>query len=769
MTFAFAPSRFFFGRQLFGQYASPIPSRVQYRTLIEARITARQRRHSIGQARKSAHLDVKKDVQARRDHLVTALVTIPRYVRDRLCLSSRMAKVKVFLEKAHLFDVGVFRYHVRTGLVHIFPELEQRGILGIADGFDMKIAGGELVQDSKDLRYGLEKCEKVGDTIFVEVIPHNTPPPKPPLSSRVQEVTEKATRAMENPSTKLYMISFYKFTKIMNPRVTSEILHKWWSKMGVKGRVYVAKEGVNAQLAVPEPLIDDFNDAMDGSWNERGESVMPSEIAGVFLNTDSIVHQSEQPFEKLHVRPREKVLADGLDEPLDWGKSGEEISPAEWHKLLKKKTDETVLLDCRNGYESDVGRFEGAETLDTNTFRETWDELERRLQNEDRNKPILTYCTGGIRCVKVNAFLEQKMGFKNTGRLQGGIVSYARKLKENGIIHESAFKGVNHVFDGRMGETITSDLLTRCTNCGEPCNVQTDCANLECSRAFDERIFVQCADCATEMRGACSEACREALHGRVQSVETSITNEVFGRRKSSSDMYADAFSLDENLFLQEIREATMEKFQSRARMLSSHTQVCLLRLLIQISDAERVLEIGTFTGYSALAMASALPPQGLLVTCEADEEVCRVAEHFFAKDKDHGAKVTMYHGAAIDTLANLKDSQVAPFDIAFVDADKGGYKVYKDFLLDNNLLRTGGLLLCDNVLFRGEVPEIWLDGDDSWAAEEEMARKRVRNLREVRKTARKLHDFNKNVKDDKRLDQVLLPFGDGLTVARRIL
>ncbi|CDF36086.1 unnamed protein product [Chondrus crispus] len=765
MKFAFAPPTLFFGRQLFGRLGYPILSKPQNRTLVEAKLTARERRRSLGQSRKRAHLDVKKNYDTRHDHLVSAVVTIPRYVRDRCCLTSRMARVKVFLERAHISDVGVFRGRVRAGLVSIFPELEQRGFLRVSDGFDMKIGGGAAVHTSTDLKQGLEKCERVGTAIFIEVIPHNTPPPKPPLSPRVRAVAEKARQAMSNHGTMLHMISFYKFTTIENPHVTSEILQKWWSKMGVKGRVYVAREGVNAQLAVPEPVLKDFQDAMNGSWIERGAPLIPSEIVGVFLNTDGIVHQIEQPFEKLHVRPREKVLADGFDEPLDWAKSGREVPPEEWHRTLAEKPHDVVLLDCRNNYESDIGRFEGAETLDTSTFKETWDKLEKRLQHEDRNKKILTYCTGGIRCVKVNAFLEQKMGFNNTGRLQGGVVSYARRLKENGRIHESIFKGVNHVFDGRMGETITEDLLTQCANCGEPCNIQTDCANLACPRAFDDRMFVQCADCATEMRGACSENCRESLVRNAGLLEAPSSKETCTRSQSINDLYADAFSTDESPLLRSIREATIEKFPSRARMLSSHTQACFLRMLIQITNATRVIEIGTFTGYATLAMASALPTSGVLVTCEYDDEVSDVAERFFEASQ-HDSKIILLRGTAIDTLENLEQ---LPFDIAFIDADKGGYQAYKDLLLDRNLLRVGGLLLCDNILFRGEVSSMWFNGDeDDSSIHKEMARKRVRNLKNVRRTAKKLHGFNKSVKDDDRLDQVVLPFGDGLTVARRV-
>lgn len=776
MTFAFVPFRVFFGRSpLSPQNLSHVSRRAQKRFYAEAKLTARDKRRALEHARINTHREIKKEVDRRPEHFVSAVVSVPAHVRARCYLTPRMAKVKVFLEKDDLRDVDIFRSRVRSGLVRVFPELEQRGLLRIADGFDMKVGGGHVIRDSNDLEEGLQKCQRVGSGVFVEVIPHNTPPPKPPLSQRVQYVTEKARRAMSDSSTRLHMISFFKFITIERPWVVSELLQKAWSRMGVKGRVYVATEGVNAQLSVPEIVLQDFYDAMNGSWTERGETLIPSEMVGVFLNTDSIVRLSEQPFEKLSVRPRDKVLADGFAEPLDWTKSGKEVSPDEWHKLLRDKSDEVVLLDCRNTYESDIGRFEGAEPLNTRTFRETWGHLEERLKHEDRNKKILTYCTGGIRCVKVNAFLEQKMGFKNTGRLEGGIVSYARRLKEDGKLNQSLFKGVNHVFDGRMGEVVTEDLLTRCINCGQQCNSQTDCANVSCPRPFEERMFVQCEDCATTMQGACSESCRETLNGTKSSTEISEMEadrpQVFKsvRLQSQSDLYADTFSGPERSLLRDLRDVTEQEFPNRARMVSTHAQACLLKMLIQISNASRVVELGTFTGYSALAMAESLPDGGTVITCEVDEKVCLLAEAFISKDVVHGKKVDLRRGKAMDTLRALKESIDAPFDVAFIDADKGGYTAYKDFLLDNDLVRVGGLLLFDNVLFRGEVPDIWCkSGDDETARETDMVRRRVNNLRNARRTAMKLHNFNQRIQSDDRVEQVILPFGDGLTLARRV-
>lgn len=676
-------------------------------------------------------------------------------------------------------DVFHFRNRIRSWLVRLFPELEQRGLLLASEDFDMKVGGIGIGEDSAVLQRGIERCERAGSVVYVEVIPHRIPPPKEPLSSRVQEVAEKSRRSLEDPTSMLLMVSFYKFIDIERPDITSSILQKIWHRMNIHGRVYVAKEGINAQLAIPEVIYDDFCEAMNGSWYERGAPYIPPEVVGVVLNVDRAVQREEQPFKTLHVRPREKILADGLDESLDWNKSGEEVSPEKWHQAIRDSSQNTLVLDCRNDYESSVGRFEGAEPLNTRTFRETWEELEKRLQNEDRGKRILTYCTGGIRCVKVNAFLEQKMGFSNTGRLSGGIVSYAKELREQGRLQESAFKGVNHVFDGRMGEVVTKDLLDRCINCGQPCNLQTDCANTSCPRGFDARIFVQCEDCTSLLHGACSEECSHSLPNSEGVMRNSFshpdegsvgTSERHGDSESDDEIYARTFSFDESPTLRAIRKRTERDYPTRSRIMSSQVQASLLQMLVAVSNANKVLEIGTFTGYATLAMAQALPDHGEIIGCELDEEVAMIAEELVRRDSQHGKKVRFEVGNAADYVAACVRNRVSAFDLIFIDADKGGYMNYTKAILDNNLIRPGGIMVFDNVLFRGEVSHLWMHPDEhNNSAQGNLSTQRpVRNIRQLRKTATKMHNFNSYLKRETRLLQLVLPLRDGLTVAQRI-
>ncbi|EKX40577.1 hypothetical protein GUITHDRAFT_52160, partial [Guillardia theta CCMP2712] len=263
------------------------------------------------------------------------------------------------------------------------------------------------------------------------------------------------------------MISFYSFTPIAHPDLVVEEYLRDWEPVGILGRTYVAKEGVNAQLAVPCEVV---------GWLESYVQQRPELQGQAVLNRDPVLVRKEEegtnaPFESLHVRTRPYVLMDGMERKLEWTDAGEELSPKEWHEKLKEAAagkgsngKEVVILDCRNTYESDLGRFDGAVPLNTIKFSESWNVIESQLQGRQPDKTeVMIYCTGGIRCVKVGAYLKQNMGFKDVKRLRGGIVSYLRDLNETcgGDEREmekaSLFKGINYVFDGRVGQLVTRD------------------------------------------------------------------------------------------------------------------------------------------------------------------------------------------------------------------------------------------------------------------------------------------------------------------------
>lgn len=249
-------------------------------------------------------------------------------------------------------------------------------------------------------------------------------------------------------ATELQMLSFYRFTPITNPTTTRDELFLAVKNIpGLRGTIYLASEGVNAQLAVPcgEPLDALLNACIECLPFDPFEVNAP--------NLGDIVPASTPTFNRLIVRTRDAVLRDELDEPLDWDNAGFELTPAEWDQELRQSKS-SVLLDCRNLYESEKGSFTGATPLKTQVFQESWQQIKEELKHLDKNEPIHIFCTGGIRCVKVGAYLKQKLGFSDVRRLEHGIIGYHRWARENNVGERaSMWQGENFLFDKRQSES----------------------------------------------------------------------------------------------------------------------------------------------------------------------------------------------------------------------------------------------------------------------------------------------------------------------------
>jgi UPF0176 protein len=282
-------------------------------------------------------------------------------------------------------------------------------------------------------------------------------------------------------------LSFYRYVKISNPHETRDELYKMWQNLNCFGRIYLAEEGINAQMNVPEHNWNEFVNELN-SIDYFKE--VPFKIA---------VDGNGKSFYKLVVKVRDRIVADGIDDPsFDASNTGKYLSAKEFNDALENP--DTIVVDMRNHYESEVGRFEKAYCPDADTFREELPLVIDHLKGKE-DKKILMYCTGGIRCEKASAYFKHK-GFKDVNHLQGGIIQYAKEVKEQGI--ESKFKGVNFVFDERVGERITQDVLSTCHQCGEPCDRHVNCKNDDC-----HLLFIQCPSCEEKMKGCCTPNCVE--------------------------------------------------------------------------------------------------------------------------------------------------------------------------------------------------------------------------------------------------------------------
>mmetsp|Transcript_8362 Transcript_8362/g.12252 ORF Transcript_8362/g.12252 Transcript_8362/m.12252 type:complete len:663 (-) Transcript_8362:748-2736(-) len=661
---------------------------------------------------------------------------------------------------------------------------------------------------------------------------------------------------MANPkeTETMTMLSFYSFPPqgIENVEDFGFMLRKVWKNFGALGRVYVAREGVNAQMSIPTNVMKNFMQCCKsipelGEYMENGINIDPIPLTmEEFQVAGDMDGKPSPPFKNLHVRVRSQIVADGLEQPLNWQSAGYDMPPLEWHEKIKEAREKRqklgedaanmdkdipLIFDCRNTYETVVGKFEGAEPLDTDNFRDSWDVFKEKLKDTPKDQPIMTYCTGGIRCVKVGAYLTQELGFKNVSRLAGGIIAYDRTLNEKAAEEEPLFKGTNYVFDGRVGRQITNDALGECVTCGANTNLLSNCANDNCHKRM-----VQCQSCRSSFIGTCSDACKQrvliarkkggAIEENTGSAELQKdTNENVMTYRNLDD-YSEGHSTPPPSFFHEIELNTRVFLPSGSHMVSGASQGKLLTQLASMTREGRILELGTFTGYATASFLEGAVNAGditgydgpmgsreggpFVMTIERDsraidiaaahlevmsrlgtgeeaaEEACALrSESTKVPELDADSIVFPYKNIAsceivraTDALANIEqmafgDGQniPAPFDLVFVDADKTRLLDYVEACVGSDrVLKKGGLIIVDNVLWKGLVLESAggaMTKEDIDESEKNMDNTEVKKSRRARKLAGKMHIFNSAIVKDDRVEVVVLPTRDGLSIIRK--
>lgn len=282
-------------------------------------------------------------------------------------------------------------------------------------------------------------------------------------------------------------VSFYRYVQIADPIVFRERLLLKWSEFGCLGRIYVAREGINAQMNVPNESWEEFD-----VWVQA-----QPELAGVPYKI-AVEEGESSSFYKLTIKIRPKIVADGLDDAsFDVTNTGEYLTAKEMNEYVNDP--EAVVVDMRNAYESEIGHFERAITPDVDTFREEL-AVTPDLLAEHKDKKIALYCTGGIRCEKASAWLKHK-GFTNVRHLKGGIIDYKHQVEQEGL--ENKFKGKNFVFDERLGEKIGDEIISKCHLCRE---AKSD-THYHCKNQICHVLFLGCDDCMKKHNGYCSNWC----------------------------------------------------------------------------------------------------------------------------------------------------------------------------------------------------------------------------------------------------------------------
>ncbi len=281
-------------------------------------------------------------------------------------------------------------------------------------------------------------------------------------------------------------VSFYRYIDIKYPDNFRDTLYQDWEKLKIFGRVYIAYEGINAQISIPKYHWVDFKEQLK---NKKELKSIPIKRA----------LQNGASFYKLTIKVRKELVAYGLSsDDYSMNETGNHLSAREYNKAIEES--DSIVVDMRNYYESEVGHFKNALIPNVETSRELLPQVMQLLQNK-KNKKILLYCTGGIRCEKASSFLI-KNGFEDVNQLRGGIIQYAHDIKKDGL--ESKFKGKNFVFDNRLGERVTKDVLSCCHICGNKCDIHNDCKNNAC-----HILFIQCEKCQQALGGCCSKDCHE--------------------------------------------------------------------------------------------------------------------------------------------------------------------------------------------------------------------------------------------------------------------
>jgi UPF0176 protein len=309
----------------------------------------------------------------------------------------------------------------------------------------------------------------------------------PLLYNRISQKELKEKLLLSNEVRKT--VSFYHYFKINEPQVFRDELFKNLNELHVFGRIYVANEGINAQISVPAELFEEFKKYLN--------SIDP--LNGIRLNI--AVDDDGKSFWVLKVKVRNKIVADGIDDPtFDMAKKGTYLKANEYNKLAEQP--DTIIVDMRNHYEYEVGHFKNAIEIPSETFKQQLPMAVDMLKDA-KDKNIIMYCTGGIRCEKASAYMLHN-GFKNVFHVEGGIIEYTNKTKELGV--ENKFIGKNFVFDERLGERITDDIISNCHQCGKPADTHLNCVNQAC-----HLLFIQCDECAEKFNKCCSNECKDFI------------------------------------------------------------------------------------------------------------------------------------------------------------------------------------------------------------------------------------------------------------------
>ncbi len=280
------------------------------------------------------------------------------------------------------------------------------------------------------------------------------------------------------------VILYYKFVPVPDPAMTMHWQRELCTRLGLKGRIIVSKHGINGTLGGDIESLRMYKREMNKSVIFKGIMYKWSDGTG-------------KEFPRLSIKVRDELVAFGAPDEVKVDEKGvigggKHLKPEQLHELVKQR-DDVVFFDGRNAYEANIGKFKDAVVPDTKTTRDFLDDLESDKYEDIKDKPVVTYCTGGIRCEALSVLMKNR-GFKDVYQIDGGIVKYGEKYGDDGL-----WEGKLHIFDDRMVHSFSDDAkdIGECVHCEGKTSRYINCSNIACNR-----LVLVCENCDTKTQCA---------------------------------------------------------------------------------------------------------------------------------------------------------------------------------------------------------------------------------------------------------------------------
>ena len=298
---------------------------------------------------------------------------------------------------------------------------------------------------------------------------------------------------MRKSDKKYRILLYYKYVRIDDAELYAKRHLKFCKALGVMGRILIADEGINGTISGTPEQCDAYIQALH----------MDPRFTDMEFKIDE---SNEHLFRKIFVRYRSEIVTLNLEDDIDPNEiTGNHLSPKEFMETLEK--EDVLIIDARNDYEFDLGHFKNAIRPDVSSFREFPEWIKENLEKY-KDKKILAYCTGGIRCEKFTGMLVRE-GYKDVNQLHGGIIKYSQHPDTRG----KHFEGKCYVFDERISVPVNfveeEKIVSKCKHCGKPSDRYINCAHMDCNLQF-----FCCEECDIEFKHSCSEECMNATHRR---------------------------------------------------------------------------------------------------------------------------------------------------------------------------------------------------------------------------------------------------------------